>query len=64
VPTGIASGWVIYEGRSGPGKGKHIVVVASDQEYRCEESMPQLANILAVQHRFRATVLLPLNRAI
>lgn len=55
--------WVTYEGRRGPGKGKHIVFVVGDQEYRCEESMPQLAKILATQHGFRVTVLLPLNRA-
>jgi hypothetical protein len=55
--------WVTYEGKSGPGKGKHIVFVVGDQEYRCEESMPQLARILAAQHGFRTTVLLPLNRA-
>ncbi len=54
--------WVTYEGKSGPGKGKHIVFVVGDQEYRCEESMPQLARILATQHGFRTTVLLPINR--
>jgi type 1 glutamine amidotransferase len=55
--------WVVYEGRQGPGRGKHIVFVVGDQEYRCEESMPQLAKILASQHGFRTTVLLPINRA-
>lgn len=53
---------VRYEGKSGPGKGKHIVFVVGDQEYRCEESMPQLARILATQHGFRTTVLLPIDR--
>jgi hypothetical protein len=54
--------WVTYEGQKGAGKGKHIVFVVGDQEYRCEESMPQLAKILATQHGFRTTVLLPINR--
>jgi Trehalose utilisation len=55
--------WVTYEGKRGPGKGKHIVFVVGDQEYRCEESMPQLARILATQQGFKTTVLLPINRA-
>ncbi len=55
--------WVEYRGGKGPGRGKHIVFVVGDQEYRCEESMPQLARILAARHGFRTTVLLPINRA-
>lgn len=49
--------WVTYEGREGPGKGKHIVFVTGDEEYRSEESGPMLAKILAVRHGFRCTVL-------
>ena len=45
--------WVTYEGKEGPGKGKHIVFVTGDEEYRSEESMPQLAKILAERHGFR-----------
>lgn len=45
----------------GPGRGRHIVLVAADQEYRSEESMPALAQILELQG-FRCTVLLPINR--
>ena len=26
--------WVVLEGKEGPGKGKHIVLVAGDDEYR------------------------------
>src|SRR5512139_544932 len=44
------------------GKGKHIVLVVGDQEYRSEESMPALARILAERHGFKCTVLLPINR--
>jgi type 1 glutamine amidotransferase len=49
--------WVVLEGKEGPGKGKHIVFVTGDEEYRSEESMPQLAKILAVHHGFTCTVL-------
>jgi len=45
-----------------PGKGKHIVFVVGDQEYRSEESMPAPARILAGRHGFKCTVLLPVNR--
>ena len=34
---------VVWEGEQGPGKGKHIVFVAGDHEYRGEESLPALA---------------------
>jgi hypothetical protein len=37
-----------------------VVLVAGDQEYRSEESMPALARILE-RHGFRCTVLLPIN---
>jgi hypothetical protein len=53
---------LVYEGKRGPGSGKHIVFVVGDQEYRSEESMPALARMLAERHGFQATVLLPLNR--
>ena len=41
--------WVVYEGADGPGKGKHIVFVSGDEEYRSEEALPMLAKILAVR---------------
>jgi type 1 glutamine amidotransferase len=53
---------LVYEGKSGPGRGKHIVLIAGDQEYRSEESIPQLARILAAHHGFKCTVLFPINR--
>ncbi|MEM7235436.1 MAG: hypothetical protein AAF517_24905, partial [Planctomycetota bacterium] len=34
--------WVVYEGGEGPGKGKHIVFLSGDEEYRTEEGYPQL----------------------
>ncbi|MCI0740106.1 MAG: ThuA domain-containing protein [Gemmataceae bacterium] len=49
--------WVVYEGQNGPGKGKHIVLVSGDEEYRSEETLPQLGKILAKYHGFKCTVL-------
>ncbi|PYV89818.1 MAG: hypothetical protein DMG05_12605 [Acidobacteria bacterium] len=58
-----AADWVVYEGKNGPGMGKHIVWVNGDEEYRSEEGMPMLAKILAVRHGFKCTVLFSLNPA-
>jgi hypothetical protein len=48
---------LVYAGTDGPGKGKDIVFIASDHEYRSEETLPALARILAKHHGFRCTVL-------
>ncbi len=53
--------WVVYEGREGPGKGKRIVLVSGDEEYRSEETLPQLGKILAQHHGFRCTVLFAID---
>ena len=45
------------KGGEGPGKGKTIILVSGDEEYRTEESMPMLAKILAKKHGFRCIVL-------
>lgn len=62
VASAQAKPWVVMEGRDGPGKGKHIVFVVGDEEYRSEDSMPQLAKILAVHHGFKCTVLFAINK--
>ncbi|HYE33776.1 MAG TPA: ThuA domain-containing protein [Methylomirabilota bacterium] len=59
--SSLAAEWVTYEGRSGPGKGKHIVMISGDEEYRSEEALPMLGKILAVRHGFKVTVLFPIN---
>src|SRR6267142_5313680 len=56
-----AGDWVVYEGKEGPGKGKYIVFLSGDEEYRSEEGLPMLAKILAVRHGFKCTVLFPIN---
>jgi len=53
--------WLTYSGEQGPGKGKHIVLIAADQEYRSEHALPMLAKILAKHHGFHCTVLFSLN---
>lgn len=52
---------VVYEGKTGPGVGRHIVFLAGDEEYRSEESLPQMARILAERHGFKCTVLFSLD---
>lgn len=49
--------WIVLEGTDGLGHGKRIVFIAGDDEYRTEESFPQLAKILSKHHGFRCTVL-------
>ncbi|MCH2131537.1 MAG: ThuA domain-containing protein [Pirellulaceae bacterium] len=56
-----ADHWVSYQGKHGPGQGKHIVFVTGDDEYRSEEAMPMLAKILAIRHGFRCTVLFAIH---
>ncbi len=43
---------VTWQGDAGVGKGKHIVFIAGDHEYRGEETLPALARILAKNHGF------------
>lgn len=53
--------WLTYPGGDGPGKGRHIVLIAADQEYRSEQSMPMMAKILSKHHGFDCTVLFGVN---
>ncbi|WZP00073.1 ThuA domain-containing protein [Isosphaeraceae bacterium EP7] len=52
---------LVIEGKDGPGKGKHVVLVSGDEEYRSEEGLTQLAKILAAHHGFKCTVLFAVN---
>lgn len=54
--------WVVYDGPAGPGKGKHIVLISGDEEYRSEEALPQLGKILAMHHGFKCTVLFAIDK--
>ena len=53
---------LVYEGSEGFGKGKHIVLIANDHEYRSEQTCPALAKILANHYGFRCTVLFGLDK--
>ncbi|MEO6740772.1 MAG: PVC-type heme-binding CxxCH protein [Chthoniobacteraceae bacterium] len=53
---------LVFQGTDGPGKGKHIVFVAGDHEYRSEESLPALARILAKHQGFKCTVLFDMDK--
>ena len=48
---------VSYAGKAGPGKGKHVVLLSGDEEYRGEEALPMLGKILSQRHGFKCTVL-------
>jgi len=48
---------LVYEGTAGPGRGRHIVFLSGDHEYRSEERLPALARMLAKHHGFKCTVL-------
>lgn len=52
-----ADSWVVYQGGGGPGKGKSILLLAGDEEYRSEEGLPMLGKILSQRHGFKCTVL-------
>ena len=63
LQTAQAEEPLAFEGTQGPGKGKHIVFLAGDHEYRSEESLPELARILAKHHGFKCTVLFNIDKA-
>jgi hypothetical protein len=57
TPSARAADRVVNEGGDGPGKGKHVVLISGDEEYRSEEALTQLARILSKHHGFKTTVL-------
>lgn len=54
-----ADPWVVYQG-DGPAS-KHAVLISGDEEYRSEETLPQLGKILAKHHGFKCTVLFAID---
>lgn len=60
--AGAEDKFIVYEGKEGPGKGKHVVLLSGDEEYRSEEAMPMLGKILAERHGFKCTVLFSINK--
>jgi type 1 glutamine amidotransferase len=58
----LAAEPIVLQGQDGVGKGKHVVLVSGDQEYRSEEAIPALAKILAERHGFKCTVLFTVDK--
>ena len=54
---------LVIPGKNGPGKGKRIVLVSGDEEYRSEQALPQLARILSQRHGFDCIVLFAIDPA-
>jgi hypothetical protein len=61
IPARAGEGSITYEGKVGPGKGKHVVLISGDEEYRSEEGLPMLGKILSQHHGFKCTVLFSVN---
>ena len=53
--------WIDYAAKDGPGKGRRVVLLAGDEEYRSEEAMPMLARLLSERHGFECRVVLAVN---
>ncbi len=62
VASSLAADTISFEGKAGPGTGKHVVLLAGDEEYRGEEGLPQLARILSERHGFKTTVVFSINK--
>lgn len=57
--SALGNDWIVYD----PPRpnGKHVVLIAGDEEYRSEEALPQIAKILSQRHGFKCTVLFSIN---
>lgn len=52
---------LVFEARSDARNVPHVVLIAGDEEYRTEESMPMLGKILSQKHGFKCTVVFALG---
>lgn len=52
-----ADTYVTYQPKPGAGQGRHVVLIAGDEEYRSEEALPMLGKILSQRHGFKSTVI-------
>jgi len=59
APSKAAETSITYAAKPGvvAGGGRHVVLLAGDEEYRSEEALPMLAKILSQRHGFKCTVL-------
>ncbi|MEJ6573038.1 MAG: GDSL-type esterase/lipase family protein [Akkermansiaceae bacterium] len=51
-----------YKAAKANAKGKHIVLIGNDHEYRSEETIPALARILSKHHGYDCTVLFGIEK--
>lgn len=58
-----AAEWVTYGPPADRANGKHVVLLAGDEEYRSEESLPMFGKLLSQRHGFKCTVLFSINAA-
>jgi hypothetical protein len=57
-----ANPWLSFPGKENlPGSGKKVVLISGDEEYRSEEALPMLAQILSEKHGFDCKVLFSIN---
>lgn len=53
--------WLSFKPEKALAKGKKIVLISGDEEYRSEEYLPVLAKLLCQQHGFETLVLFAIN---
>ncbi|MGJ8723630.1 MAG: PVC-type heme-binding CxxCH protein [Roseibacillus sp.] len=56
-----AQGQLSFKGKEGVGKGKKIVLLSGDEEYRSEETNPMLGKILSQRFGYDCTVLFSMS---
>ncbi len=59
--AGVERPYLEIPGERGPGRGKTVVLICGDEEYRSEEVLPELARILAHRHGFHCIVLFAID---
>ena len=60
ISNGIAADRLVFQPPSEKAS-KNAVLIAGDEEYRTEETMPMLAKILSQKHGFKCTVVFSLG---
>lgn len=61
LPSSIAADTLFFEAKNVDADAPHIVLIAGDEEYRTEETMPMLGKILSQKHGFKCTVVFALG---
>ena len=56
ISTSLFAGPLTYQPDANQANGKKLVFIASDHEYRSEETLPALARIMAKHHGFECVV--------